>query len=112
MRRNGPWLEAGIDAGHLKILEGTPGSVGPWDIELLTNDGRRFVATVATVTDVERLMFDWRTTGECLAGRYLWIADLIIVAELSADLISQVVSDLVTSGELGSAMDEVEGEPT
>ncbi len=46
------------------------------------------------------MMEKYRESGECLAGKYFWASELIVVDELKVDLIRDVVSDLLKSGEL------------
>jgi hypothetical protein len=101
---DGSWLRGALPSGTLSILHAAGGQAGPLDIEYESSSGERYLATVATLADLRRLMETWRETGESLGGRYLWISDLIVVDELSADVIAEVVEDLVTNEEVGSAM--------
>lgn len=100
----GPWIQVEIGEARLSILIGDTGQIGPWDIEYETSEGERYFATVATIHDIQRIMEVWKSTGECLSGRYFWLADLIIVAELNVVAVTDVVEDLVLTGELESAM--------
>jgi hypothetical protein len=50
----------------------------------------------------------WKSTGECLNGRYFWISDLIIIDQLNAVAIADVVEDLVRTSEIRGAMTRVD----
>jgi hypothetical protein len=73
------------------------------DVEVTLADGSRFGATFFTVTSVQRLFRKNRATGECGGGRYLWAANMILVQELTTDVIKHSVRDLLDRGKFGSA---------
>lgn len=66
------------------------------------------MASMATIEDIVRLMDVWKSTGECLRGRYFWTSDLIIIDQLNAVAIADVVEDLVKTGEIRGAMTRAE----
>ncbi len=102
--RKGAWLEADTTIGKVTIIDGSIDAPGPWDIELVTNDGRRLLGVAATFTQLATIMERWQSTGECLSGGYLWIAGLVIVDRLEAHRIAEILFDLVHSGELEAAL--------
>jgi hypothetical protein len=108
--RLGAWMDAELDFGRVRIIDLDEGQDGPWDVEVSLRDRRRFVATVASLEDITRLMANWRESGECLNGRYLWIRSLVIVESLTPSLIADVVADLLRTGELNTAFEEVDPE--
>ena len=69
------------------------------DVEVVMADGRRYGATFFTLRNIERLFDKNRETGECQSGLYLWAANMILVRELSFDVIHRTVDDLIASGE-------------
>ena len=73
------------------------------DVEVVMADGRRFGATFFTMQNIERLFEKNRATGECRAGLYLWAANMILVHQLSMEVIDETVQDLLENGELESA---------
>jgi hypothetical protein len=73
------------------------------DIEITLEDGGRFGATFFTLENVKRLFEKNRATGECSGGTYLWAADMILVKDLTMDVIRTTVHDLLDSGEFYSA---------
>jgi hypothetical protein len=106
--RDGSWLRVELAAGRLSILFGEDGQPGPWDIEYRTATSERYVGTVATLADLASLMAGWKRTGECLHGRYLWIADLIVVEQLNASAIADLIEDLTEQNELRNALSLVD----
>jgi hypothetical protein len=77
------------------------------DVEIVLDDGRRFVATFFTLVNVQNLFDKNKRTGECAAGLYLWAADMILVERLTRDVIVRTVADLLQEGELEAACSEV-----
>lgn len=108
-RQDGPWLVARASAGEVWILAGDPPNFSGFiDVELRAKDGRRFLGTVGTLEDAAEAMHRWRATGEALGGRYLWIADLVVVDQIDPATIVAVVDDLVATGDLSKAFSEAE----
>jgi hypothetical protein len=73
------------------------------DIEVTLAGGERFTATFTTLKNIATIMERYRQSGECLAGKYFWASELIVVDELNVALIRKVVSDPLKSGELSRA---------
>jgi hypothetical protein len=78
------------------------------DAIVTLTDGSRWVGTFCAFAHVERLRGNCAANGECLGGKYLWASDLILVDDTSRPSIELVVRDLLTTGELRSAMSECE----
>ena|SRR5688572_26253032 len=75
------------------------------DVAVTFADGTRWTATFFSYENVATLRLKNQETGECLAGRYLWCTNMILVDEVTRARVEQVVADLVTSGEFESAFD-------
>jgi hypothetical protein len=73
------------------------------DVEVTMPDGRRFGATFFTLANVGRLFEKNRATGECRAGLYFWAVNMILVQELSMEVINRTIEDLLANGEFASA---------
>ena len=73
------------------------------DVTVTFENGERWVATFVTYQNVLSLAANHRQTGECLAGRYLTISDMILVEELTRPLIEEVVADLIAQGDFENA---------
>ncbi|MGE3545883.1 MAG: hypothetical protein AB7L28_18260 [Kofleriaceae bacterium] len=67
-------------------------------------DGRAFVGTFFTLSNVKQLMDHWSMTAECAAGRYFWAADAIAVRRLDEPTIRSAIEDLVGTGALERAL--------
>jgi hypothetical protein len=67
-------------------------------------DGTRWIGTFCAFAHVETLRMTCAANGECLGGKYLWASDLILIEDTSRPSIEAVISDLLASGELMSAM--------
>jgi hypothetical protein len=73
------------------------------DVEVTLGNGSRFGATFFTVNNVERLFQRNRETGECASGIYLWAANMILVQELTMEVMEKTVADLLDNEEFYSA---------
>ena len=73
------------------------------DVEVTLANGARFGATFFTLKNVERLFQQNHATGECGGGTYLWTANMILVLELTMDVVENSVQELLDSEEFYSA---------
>jgi len=76
------------------------------DVEVKFSDGRRFGATFFTLLNLRSLFDKNKETGECAGGAYLWAADMILVEQLSIDVIRKAVVDLIENGQFIYAFTE------
>lgn len=108
VRRDGAWLVVTGTAGEIRILATDQSDLSGFvDVEVRSPDGRRFVATFGTIADVSAAMTRWKGSGECLSGRYFWIADLVLVEVADVATIVATVEDLAIHQELVGAFSEV-----
>lgn len=77
------------------------------DVLVTLDDASRWAATFVTYQNVETLRRKNAQTGECLAGRYMWASNLIVVDETSRRAIEAVVADLRATGEFESAFQKL-----
>jgi hypothetical protein len=82
--------------------------VGLIDVEVEADDGRRWQGTLGTVDAVSERLAHHRVSGECLSGGYFWTRGLVIVRSLSFSHATEVVGDLVESGAIAAAFDEMD----
>jgi hypothetical protein len=73
------------------------------DVEVTDADGTRWTATFFTLGNLEALFQKNAVTGECRNGLYLWASDMILVREISSEVIEATVADLKASGEFSDA---------
>jgi len=78
------------------------------DVEVHTETGR-WSATFGTLTNIETLMQAHAVSGECAGGLYEWAADMILVRELSYDVIRATIAQLQRDGEFESAFCRLDG---
>lgn len=60
----------------------------------------RYFLTFVSLKSVEKIMTSYQATGECGSGIYFWATDLIIVRELSKEIILQSAKEIVESLEI------------
>lgn len=103
LRQDGPWLIATSSVGEVRILDAIERAddlSGFVDVHVHLDDGRRFTGLFGTLTDVQAAMDRYRSSGECLDGRYFWAAQLVLVDRANVETIVAVVEDLAHSGEM------------
>jgi len=93
---------------HYKItvhagLDGLDPRQGNVDVEVVFDDGARYMATFFTLENIQKLMEEYEQSGECMKGFYFWATDMILVRRLSRERISKVVGDLIGKGEFEKA---------
>lgn len=93
----------------LQAEQSEPGTYDPaddlTDAIVTLGDGTRWVASFCSYAHVGSIRQHLAANGECLAGRYLWISDLILIEDTSRATIEEVVRDLLATGEFRSAFD-------
>lgn len=78
------------------------------DVDVTLADGSRWTATVCSFRHVQTLVSTWSKSGECLAGRYLWAKNLILVADTSRTTIEDTMKDLIKNDEFESALEKTD----
>jgi hypothetical protein len=73
------------------------------DAEVILKNGDRYVATFFTLKNIESLMKKYRDTGECNRGQYFWAADLVVVSEITEEIVHDTIADLIRTGEFTKA---------
>ena len=74
------------------------------DVIATLSDGSRWSATMCSFDHVAALREQAAESGECLQGRYVWAAGLILVADTSRPSVEAVLRDLLESGEFHAAL--------
>lgn len=80
------------------IIGGTKSINDNSDIEVIFENGERFIATAFTYKNIEWLRAKNKKTGECLNGKYFWASDMFIVEEINRQTIEEVIHELISSG--------------
>ena len=108
----GPWYRVRTEAFEVSFLPDDGQDVETVcniDVFVDLSDGSRWSATVLTLTEVERLMNLWATTGEALGGRYFWCSDGLIVREPGVSAMVAVLVGLFESGDFRQVLQQIEG---
>ena len=66
-------------------------------------DGATYVATFFTIDNLRSLMQRWRTTGESGDGLYVWSTDMIVVEEVSEEIVARVIRELLANNDFDTA---------
>lgn len=80
------------------------------DVEVEFADGRRYGATFFTPQNISRLMQQRKSTVDEAGnnGLYFWCVDMVIVSQLTLEVIAETVEHLVQKGELEHAFQKLE----
>src|SRR5262245_5063594 len=70
------------------------------DVSVILEDGRTFVGTFFTLTNIRSLLDNWSKTGEHAGGAYFWANNAIVVRRLDEESVRAAVEDLIRSGSL------------
>lgn len=77
------------------------------DVEVRLESGQRLAATFFTIRNIEQLMANWETSGECNKGSYFWSKNAIIVRVLTKEVILETIAALYKEGELEVAFERL-----
>ena len=73
------------------------------DVEVVLNSGDRYGATFFTLQNIQYLMEQYALSKECKGGLYFWAADMIVVRELTDDVIRETIEGLILANEFERA---------
>jgi hypothetical protein len=76
------------------------------DVVVTLPNGTRWTATFCAYLYVETLRMKYATDGECLGGRYQWMANMVLVEDTSRATTEAVIRDLLATGEFSSAFSQ------
>lgn len=74
---------------------------GNVDVEVTLPDGSRHAATFFTIRNIQSIFAKNRRTGECERGLYFWAVDMIVVEEITMDVIGRTIASLLKEGGFG-----------
>ena len=70
------------------------------DVVFELSDGNKWAATLITYQNIETLRKKNQTTGECLGGTYFCATDMILISEMSEDIIKAVLQEMLLRDEI------------
>lgn len=65
------------------------------DVIVEFDNSTRWVASSFTYSIISKLVEKNKQTGECLAGKYYWSSDMLLVDEVSRERIEEVIKHLI-----------------
>ena len=78
------WIEAEqLAEGKLNINNANT------DVIVEFDNNTRWVATLFTYSNINKLVEKNKQTGECLNGKYFWGSDMVLVDEISRERIEE-----------------------
>jgi hypothetical protein len=80
------------------------------DIGVVLSDGRRYVGTLFTLSNVAWLLEKYKEAGEGAQGLYLWATDMVLVREITPEVVLRTVRGLIQEGDLDRAFTFVDDE--
>jgi hypothetical protein len=90
-------------------MESEDWAAGEWnpadsytDVIVTFDDGSRWVATFFSYANIRSLTEKNMQTGECLSGAYFRASDMILIEEISRQLIEAVVAHVIAAGKCES----------
>lgn len=72
-------------------------------VDFLTGD--RYSATFFTPKNITTLLNQYRESGECDGGLYIWAVHMIVIERLTKENVERAVADLIANDEFTSAFD-------
>lgn len=77
------------------------------DVEIKLDNGETYVATFFTLENIKKIFNRYEITGECANGLYLWSENMIIIENLSEEIVRKSIDDLIESGEVYTAFKKI-----
>jgi len=78
------------------------------DVIVTFNNKKRYVACFFTLKNVEKLLSNWKQSGECLSGKYFWASDFILIDRCSRLDIEKVIYHLIIEGDFENIFREID----
>lgn len=64
----------------------------------VTYQNKQYVGSFFTYKNIESLIAKNKEWGECLNGRYFWASDMILIEEITPELVREVVVEMINDG--------------
>ena len=94
------------------LIGGTKHSNDNSDVEVVFENGDRYIGSAFTYSNIEWLRNKNKKTGECLSGAYFWASNMFIIERIDRKLIEEVVDDLIRIDSFESVFSRIESEKT
>jgi len=80
------------------------------DVFVEFEDGRKYVATFFTLSNIMRIMNRYKESGECSNGKYFWSSDMIIVENLNPLILRESIDDLIKNEEFETVFSKIDSD--
>lgn len=77
------------------------------DVEITLDDGRIYSATFFTLKNLKAIIDAHKISGESAGGSYVWAADMIVVEEITREVIFKSIEDLIQHGSISTACSQI-----
>ena len=78
------------------------------DVQVTFPNGENFSAVFFTLQNIDALMKHYKKTGECANGLYFWASNMMIVQELTEQIICETIDNLLAEEEFESVFSKNE----
>lgn len=70
------------------------------DVNFELDDGSKWTVTFFTYKNIETLRKKNQATGECLYGTYFCATDMVLISEISEEIINTVLQEMLSDGSI------------
>jgi hypothetical protein len=104
-------MELRVKHIHLSALNGNESNNGSGhgstDVIVYLENGRKFVASFFSYSNILEMQIHHQTDGNYLFGSYFWNRNMVLVDNCSLQIIEPVVNDLIDEGDFLEAFREL-----
>lgn len=88
--------------------EDEPETADSIDAVITLPDHSRWSATFISISEIQRIMGHWRTTGECADGAYFYCTDLVIIRDVGIPSMVRFLERMIAVGDHVNALTRLE----
>lgn len=77
------------------------------DVIVEFDSGEKFWATFVTYKNLTTLTQKYEDSGECLAGKYFWTANMVLTSKINGSMINNVIDDFIGNGQFEMAFEKL-----
>ena len=73
------------------------------DVIFKLSDGSMYCGTFITYDNLKTLSSRFRVNGECLSGKYVWVANAVFIEKMEKTLIISTIKNILEQGDIEKA---------
>jgi hypothetical protein len=73
------------------------------DVIFKLSDGSMYCGTFITYDNLKTLSHRFHVNGECLCGKYVWVADAVFIEKMDKNLIISTIKNILEQGNIEKA---------